>query len=504
MIADQKAITSSDCSSEAIAKSAGRGLRWSFVASFATKVASFAMGLVLARLLVPADFGLYAIALAATAFVMHVNDVGLIAATVQWRGRLREVAPTASTLAAVFSAGVYGIFWFGAPAFAALAGNPDAAPVVRLLTMLILVDGLTAIRVAALQRRFQQNRLAIANMVGFAVQAPVTVFLAVSGAGAYSFVGGQVVQSVVTGILVFIWAGVPVKVGLDRAVAARLLRYGVPLAVSLGVEALLMNADFVIVGRIMGATALGFYLLAFNVSSWVTNMIGTAVRYVSVASFSRLSEKDGALSASMQRAIPLLLTGVLPMVALMGVLSAPLIAFLYGDRWAAAAPVLTFLMVLTVVRLLAGLALDALMGAGATRSAMWVNVGWASVLVPVLIVGTHLDGIRGAAFGHVAAGVLVALPLSAIALHHVGVRLAPIVPALVRPASAAVLAGISALLVSHVVGDSPFVKLAAGGTAGMLVYLTAAVSREQLRRGTISALQFAHRSHAAAVPDGAR
>jgi PST family polysaccharide transporter len=149
------------------------------------------MGLVLARLLTPADFGIYAIALAATEFVMRINDVGLVAATVQWRGRLDEMAPTATTLAMLFSAAVYGIFWFAAPSFARLAGSPDAGPVVRLLTAVILIHGVAAVRVGAIMRRFQQDKITKATLAGFVVNAVLAIFLALYGAGPYSFAGGQ-------------------------------------------------------------------------------------------------------------------------------------------------------------------------------------------------------------------------------------------------------------------------------------------------------------------------
>ncbi len=54
---------------------------------------------------------------------------------------------------------------------------------------------------------------------------------------------------------------------------------------------MLLNADFVLVGNVLGVVALGYYLLAFNVSSWVPGLVGTAVRYVSVPGFSRLAEQ---------------------------------------------------------------------------------------------------------------------------------------------------------------------------------------------------------------------
>jgi O-antigen/teichoic acid export membrane protein len=490
--------------SDDIAQKAGRGLRWSLAATVATKVASFGMGLVLSRLLTPDDFGLYAIALAATGFVMHVNDVGLIAATVQWRGKLRDIAPTASTLALAFSLLVYGAFWVGAPAFADLAGNPTATPAIRLLTLLIVIDGITAIRVASLQRSFQQPKIAIANTVGVVLQIPVAIGLALHGAGAYSFVVGQLAQATLTGILIFTWARMPVQLGLDRRIAAALLRYGFPLAAGLGVEALLINADYVVVGKLLGATLLGYYLLAFNVSSWVANTLGTAIRYVSVAGFSRLSEQEGALSDGFRRSVGMLLTMVVPIVVIMGALAEPLIGVLYGPRWAPAAAALTFLMILALIRLLTGLSLDALMGVGATRSAFVVNAVWAAVLVPALIVGTLVDGIRGTAIAHVAVGIGVALPVSAIALRMAGVHLRPICTDALRPVIGGTLAAAVSMLVANLLGGQhPILQLIAGGIAGAAVYALIALSRDQRRQG-VTALAGAvrPRSHTTTVPEG--
>jgi PST family polysaccharide transporter len=468
---------------ESIGRKAGRGLKWSLLGNMVTRIGSFAMGLILARLLTPSDFGMYAIALAATQFVMNVKDVGIITATVQWRGKLAEMAPTATTLAFVFSTVLYAIFWVAAPAFAGLAGDPAAAPVVRLLTAVILIEGVTAVRSGTLMREFRQDRLILANMVGLVVNATVAITMAAGGAGAYSFAGGQVAGAAVTGVLIFVFARVPVQIGLDFAVAAKLLRFGVPLAASLAVEAVLMNIQFMIIGRMLGPSELGFYLLAFNVSTWALSVISSAVRYVSVPGFSRLSEQDpDTLSAGVQRSLPLLVTSVVPIAVLTSALAPALVVVLYGGPWAEAAPALRFLMVLTVVRILVSFSLDILMGAGATRSTLWVNLGWAVAVIPALFVGTKVDGIRGAAIGHAVVGLVVAVPLAAWALHRAGVRLAPIAAAFVRPLVAGALAGVVALLVRHVAGTNSFVQLSLAGTAGVLAYVAVAVPRERLRQ----------------------
>jgi O-antigen/teichoic acid export membrane protein len=476
-------VTASEVVTDTIGRQAGRGLRWSLLGTLGTKVGSFAMGLVLARLLTPADFGTYAIALAATGVLMRINDVGLIAATVQWRGRLEDMAPTASVMAAVFATAIYGLFWFAAPAFSAAAGDADAATVVRLLALIIIIDGVTAVRSGALMRTFQQDKLTAANACGLVVNGVVAISLAATGAGAFAFAWGQLTGAFVTGVVVFVFGRVPLRWGFDRAVARKLMRFGIPLAASLFVEAILLNVQFAVVGKLAGAVALGFFLLAYNVSSWAQTTLGMAIRYVSVAGFSRLSEhNDEALSAGVQRSMPLLVTVVAPIVALTSVLAAPMVDLLYGTRWAPAAPVLRVIVVLTLVRMVTGLAIDVLMGAGATRATLWVNLGWAAALIPTLWWATKLDGIVGAAWAQSGVGVLVAIPLAAIALHRVGVVLAPMGPALVRPLLAAVLAGAVALLVARFTGPHAFVQLALAGTAGVLVYVPLAVPRDQLRR----------------------
>lgn len=459
---------------------AGRGLRWSLMGTVVLKMGSFALGLVLARLLTPADFGVYAVALAALNFLMHVNDAGIIAATVQWRGRLEEMAPTATTLAVVFSVAVYGIFWWLAPAFAELAGSPGAAGPIRLLTVGILIDGLTAVRAGALIRRFQQDRLAQANLAGFVVNFVLAIVLAMHGAGAYSFVGGYVASSAITGVLVLVLAGLPVRLGVDRVVAGRLMRFGLPLAASLGVEAILLNADYILVGRLLGVVAVGYYLLAFNISSWMQGLIGQAIRWVSVPSFSRLAEEEGALDAGVRRTVPMLVTIALPVAVLMATMAPLLVDGLYGTQWAPAAAALPFLAVLAVIRLMHWFAIDILTAVGATRAAFWINLSWAVALIPALAVGTSLDGIRGTAIAHALVGLLVAVPVTVGLLLRAGVRLAPIAPALLRPFVGAAVTWVACSLLLVLLDLPSVVEISCGAIVGTAVYVAVVVPRREL------------------------
>ena len=393
------------------------------------------------------------------------------------------MAPTAATLAALFSVAVYIGFWFAAPSFAQLSGVPEATPVIRLLTVTILIDGCTSIRTAYLLRTFQQGRYVLANAAGIVANGVVAIGLSLSGAGPLALASGQLASALITGLLVFVWAGLPIRFGIDWPIARRLLVFGVPLAASLGIEAILEQSDKVIVGNQPGAGALGFFLKASSIAGRAPGLIGTAIRFVSLPGFARLSERDeDSLSKGVAGSLPLLVLAVTPIAVLFGVMATPTISFLYGSEWLPAEEALRFLMILMVVRMVTGLCMDILMSTGATRWTLVINIGWVVVAIPAIWFGTRATGTVGAAAALAAVGVLVAVPLASVALHRVGVRLGPLGRRMIRPLLAGALADATAFLLDRVLLEvNAFVELAVAGMAGLLVYLLTAIPRRELR-----------------------
>lgn len=372
----------------------------------------------------------------------------------------------------------------GRTAFARFTGVPEATPVVRLVTLVVVVDGIAAVRSAALIRRFEQDRLTKANMVGMVVNAAVVLPMGFAGAGVYSLAYAQLIGWIATSVLVFRMGNLPVRLGFDKDVAKKLVRFGLPLAASFGIESVLLNADYIIIGNILGAVWLGYYLRAFNFSSWVPALVITAVRYVSVPGFSRLAEEGlDAVVVGVHRVVPALISAILPVAVIMATLAPQLINFLYGPKWDPAAVALRYLTVLMVIRMLTSLVVDILTSLGSTKATVWLNTGWAVALVPALWIGTHLDGIRGAAIAHAVVAVCVALPLAVLALRLAGISLGPTLHALIRPALGAAVSAATCLLVLHLLGTTnPFIQLLAAGGWALIVYALVVVPRDQFRQ----------------------
>src|SRR5699024_9148861 len=145
--------------------------------------------------------------------------------------------------------------------------------VVRLLILSVLVNGAVAGPAALLQRSFLERPRMVIDQVNVWVGALVSIVLALMGMGAMALAIGRLVGSVLSGIMFLAASPIRLRLGFDRQKASALLKFGLPLAGSSIVVFLVGYADQLMAGALLGTIALGFYVLAFNLSSWPLNIV---------------------------------------------------------------------------------------------------------------------------------------------------------------------------------------------------------------------------------------
>ena len=161
-----------------------KGLRWSFLNQLVGRVVSVASGIVLARILVPEDFGVYAVALLVVNILFGLNDLGLLLAVVRWPGELKVAARTAMTLATGFSVALYAVIFAAAPYFATFMNSPESTWVLRVYCLTIVIDGITTVSHGLIVRDFLQDRMAKSEFAAMPVGVCLSIGLALAGAGA--------------------------------------------------------------------------------------------------------------------------------------------------------------------------------------------------------------------------------------------------------------------------------------------------------------------------------
>ncbi len=453
---------------------ASRALGWSFASTAGGRLATLGIGVLLARLLGPHAFGTFAVALVATLAVGSFNELGISLAIVRWQGDPAEIVPTVTTLSLISSSALYIGCFFGAPAFASAMGAPTATGVIRVLCLNVFIDGVVGTPAALLQRNFRQDQKMIADQVNSWLGAAVSIGLAVSGFGAMSLAIGRIAGAVAAGILFFVFCPLRVRLGFDLVKARALLRFGLPLAGASLLVFGVANVDQLVVGHVLGATALGFYVLAFNMSSWPVNVFSLPVRNVAPAVFSRLQHDRATMRTGFLSGTGVLGSVTLPVCLLIGGASVPLIGLLYGPRWMPAAQALMWLAFLGALRILFEFVYDFFVVLARSRVVFTVQLVWLLVLAPALVVGVHARGISGAGMAELAVAGCVVLPWYLSELSKVGIKRRALAVKLWMPFLAAVGVGLFASGLSDVIARNLIVLMVSGvvalGTISLLLY----------------------------------
>lgn len=447
----------------------GRGALWSLLNTVVLRLGTVLSGIVLARLLSPADYGVFAVALVAVTLLQAFNELGVSLAVIRWQRDVREFAPTVMTIAIVSSALLYLGTYFVAPVFCDAMGSPDAVGVLRVLCLAVVFDGVATVPAAVLNREFLQRRRFASDLASFVTGTTLTIVLAASGAGAMSFAIGRIAGNVASVACYLSLTPVKVWPGWDSKIARELLGFGLPLAGSSLLVLSITNVDQIVVGVLSDDATLGFYLIAFNVSSWPMTVFSEAARRVSLAGFSRMVDDPPKLQAALTRGLGLLMAMAVPSAVMLGAYAQPLLVTVYGAKWAPAAVALQLLAALGLLRVLVFVCYDLLVTFGGSSRLLGIHSVWLVALLPALVVGTHLDGIRGAALAHVVVGLVLVVPMFLLAMRGHNLRLWPTLAACWRPAVGGALILVSSFPVRATI-DGAFTQLLIGALVGAIVY----------------------------------
>lgn len=453
-----------------LAQLARKGAAWSVVANLTMRFANIGVTALLARLLSPSDFGSFAIALAVYLVVASLAELGMASAITRSAEEPDDIAPTVASLSILVSGSVGIAMALTALPLATVLGQPSAAPPIRILSLCLVLTGFFAVPGAQLVREFRQGSIFAATVVGFLVSNPLLIVLALHGGGATSFAWSRVLGQLATGLVFVLATSKRYRPGWRAAQVRPLLGFGLPLAMANLVNWTLLNADYLILGRLVDTARVGVYMIAFNVASWSTAILGSVLNSVVVPSFARLSADRTRLGAALVSSSQLVALLALPVGALTSALAHPLVTTLFGARWSDSAPVLTVLAWYGILFSYSLLFSNVLIALGRTVRLLLVQAVWVAFLVPVIVVGLRHSGLPGVAWAHVVTIAMIAVPAYLLAaLRATGLPLRRLLRPTLRPFLAALAAGGAAWGVAQLF-STPLVQLASGGVTGGVLY----------------------------------
>jgi lipopolysaccharide exporter len=454
---------------------------------------SFALGkvlvlvatIVLARVLGPEEFGLVGLALVFVGFVEVMADFGIAQSLIYYRDspRAADAALACTVVSGLLLAGGTAL---AAPYLAQALGDPAITEFLRVLSLSFVLGSFGIVPDVLLRRDLLFKRRLAVQLSSSVTRGGVSIGLALAGAGAWSLVWGQIAAVTVTSVVA--WSRVRYRPDLRwwriRWGDVRpLLAFGAPTAANGLLSTVILNVDYIIVSRALGATALGFYLLAFRLPEMVIVSVFQVLSQVAFPVFSRARKQPGRMRRGYLRMLRLQTTYGVVVGCVLAAAAPVLVPVVFGPGWEQSVFPLQALAIYAAFRSLGMGVVDVLKAMGRPSLALSMSVVRLLVLVPALVLATHW-GINGVAVAQVAVALLFAAVMQVMAGRMLGARPLELLSACAPAVGAGIVAAGCAALVAAVVPGDDVVRLAAGlaaaGMAGGAVLLVSPGSRREL------------------------
>jgi PST family polysaccharide transporter len=462
----------------------------------------------LAALLGPHAFGVVAIAIVYVAFVRMLLEQGFATAIIQREDLQPEHLDSAFWLNLVWCLVLAGASAASAGLVARAYDTPDLGPVIAVLSLVLVFEGLQIAQQALMERQLDFKRLAIRENASVFLGGATGIPLALAGAGVWALVAQQVVASFV--MLVLIWGMSSWRPRLRFSVrhARDLLGFsGSVFAANLG-GFVNRRADALLLGVFFGPAAVGIYRIADRVVDVVVDVTMRPVAAVSLPVLSRLQEDPAQLRAMVTRLLRTTMIATVPALLVVVACSEEIVAVL-GDEWLKAGGALKLLCLVGIGKAIGFFAGPVLFAASRARfrALMLWAVAAVSVLgvvgAGVLLADASLERqVVGMAGTRAILFLVILVPLNlGIIAWVTGLSIPRFLPRAIAPvlAGAAALGAEWALHAAGLVQSLPALpQLVAVGAVSVVVAVAVLLALEPLARAY--ALALARRVRAARTP----
>jgi len=309
------------------------GIRWSVTSQVVRLFIQFGITAILARLLVPDDFGLVAMVVVFANFAVIFRDIGLASAVVQ-RERLTEEHLSSGFWLCI----LVGLFLalalsLSAPIISRFYGDARLQPITIALAFTFFISSFGIVQTALLTRELNFKALAIIEILGIVISGVVAVFLAFLRFGVWSLVWRQIVASIVTVVLLWSVSKWRPKFVFSWKRLSELLGFGLNLTGFNFVNYFNRNLDNLLIGKFLGSLPLGFYNLAYRLLLFPLGNISSVIGKVMFPSLSAIQSDKARVRLAYQKGTRYIAVVTFPLMVGLVILAPQFVRVVFGPQW---------------------------------------------------------------------------------------------------------------------------------------------------------------------------
>jgi len=328
-----------------LGESIRKGVKWLLVGSTGGQILQFAFGIVLARILVPADFGMIVTIQIFTGFVAMLATGGMGQSLIRAKDATSDDFNAVFTLQLALGIIVYGGFFVFAPWLAKYLENPLYQDLLRVSALSFILRPFSLVRIAWLTRAMNFGKRAVVDLTAGALSGVSSVLMAAIGLGVWSLTLAGLVGVLVSNVLYFFATPLRIRLRFDTAIARRHTAYGFKITANDFLDYVRDESVNLLLSKIAGPASLGLFNKASSLARMPNLLIAPPTGQTVFRALSKVQDDLDMTKYIFYRTITLLTVYVLPCLVGLWWVAEPFIQVVYGPKWLPAAEPMRILII---------------------------------------------------------------------------------------------------------------------------------------------------------------
>lgn len=323
---------------ESIGHKAASGAVWATIDRFGNMGLQFVVNLILARLLLPEDFGAIGMITIFIAVSQVLIDGGFGSALIQKKNPTQTDFSTIFYWNILFSSGLYLILFLCAPHIARFFSMPILSGVLRGIGLTLIINSVFTLQKTRLQKQLEFKKIAICSLSSYILGSIVAVILAYHGVGVWSLVAMQIIYGIVFVSVLWIVTRWHPSLYFSLKALKELFGFGGFILFANILQETCRNLQGIIIGKNFSATQMGYYSQAYKLDHITSYSIPQVIVQVMYPVYSSLQDNRERLNEVVSMNLRVISFLVFPILGLLILIAEPLIVFLYGEKWLPSVP----------------------------------------------------------------------------------------------------------------------------------------------------------------------
>lgn len=316
---------------------AKKGVFWTFLQQFSVQGINFVVQIVLARLLLPSDFGLVAMIAIFVAIGQSLSDSGMTSSLIRNNKNTEADYGTVFITNFVVSLIIYLVVYCTAPWVAKFYNQNILTDLLRTYSLIFIISSFYVVQIAKFTKELNFRSQFIYQLPSVIIGAVVAIIMAQKGFGVWSLIGLNISQAISFSLILWTFCNWHPKFIFDKSVFQGHFNYGYKLTISGIINVIYLNLYKIIIGKAYSPATVGFFTQADNLRAFPVNQLSMVLNKVTFPLFASI-QNDIQLKNAYKKSLRLVLSLCSAIMFILMICAKPLFLLIFGEKWLQSVP----------------------------------------------------------------------------------------------------------------------------------------------------------------------